>query len=226
VAHEINNPLAIISSECGLIRDMLNPEFGIDSSPESLAEELDHIDQAVFRAKTITQKLLSFVRKDEPKLARTNVNDLLDEVLSGLKERQFAVANIKIVREYEAGLPEVMIDPDQMSQVLLNIINNAGDAIEGDGTITLSTRGDETSIRVTITDTGTGMTSEQLERIFDPFYTTKEVGKGTGLGLSVSLSIVEAQGGKLVVQSVPGAGSSFTIVLPRDRAPEPSDGQD
>ncbi len=225
VAHEINNPLAIISSECGLLRDMLNPEFEMDSSPQSLCEELDHIDQAVFRARTITQKLLSFVRKDEPRLTQTNVNALLDEVLSGVKERQFAVSNIQIVREYEDGLPEVMIDPDQMSQVLLNIINNAGDAIEGEGTITLTTRSDEESIRVTITDTGTGMTSEQMERIFDPFFTTKEVGRGTGLGLSVSLSIIEALGGKLEVQSVPGAGSSFTIVLPRDRIPEPSDVQ-
>ncbi len=215
VAHEINNPLAIIASEAGLIRDMLDPQYGMDSSPESIGKELQAIEAAVFRARNITQKMLTFVRKDEPKLAWVDLNKLIDDAVGGIKEHQFEVSNIELVREYDPDLPEVHTDPDQVEQVILNIINNAGDAIGSDGTITVTTRADdEENIRVTVTDTGCGMSSEHVERIFDPFFTTKEVGKGTGLGLSVSLSIVKAMGGRLEVQSVPGAGSSFTIVLP------------
>ena len=106
------------------------------------------------------------------------------------------------------------MDPDQIRQVFLNFINNAGDAIEGSGLITISTRSEAGYVYITITDTGHGMTTGQLEKIFDPFYTTKEVGKGTGLGLSVSLNIVKSMGGAINVQSIPEVGSSFTVSLP------------
>jgi two-component system NtrC family sensor kinase len=107
-----------------------------------------------------------------------------------------------------------MIDPDQMRQVLLNIVNNAGDAMDGPGSITLSTGCTNGQVRLTITDTGRGMTPDVVEKIFDPFFTTKEVGRGTGLGLSISLNIIQSMGGRIDVQSVPGAGSSFNIMLP------------
>jgi two-component system NtrC family sensor kinase len=112
-----------------------------------------------------------------------------------------------------------------MRQVFLNLINNAQDAIEGPGTITLKTEKADHSVRVTVADTGKGMTTEEMDKVFFPFYTTKEVGKGTGLGLSVSLSIVEAMGGRIETQSLPGAGSSFTVVLPIDRAEERADAE-
>jgi two-component system NtrC family sensor kinase len=124
------------------------------------------------------------------------------------------VSNIKLVRDYDLDLPETMLDPDQLGQVFLNLINNAGDAINGAGTITLATRRDGEVIRVSVTDDGAGMTAEVMQRIFQPFYTTKEVRKGTGLGLSISMSIVESMGGAIEVQSMPGAGSCFTVVLP------------
>jgi len=223
VAHEINNPLAIISSGSGVIRDMLDPQFGMECTPHTIKRELDHIDEAVFRARDITQKLLSFVRKNEPRLVSCNVNQLLEDVVGGLKEREFLVEDIEVVRDFDRDLPDIMLDIDQMRQVFLNLINNAGDAINGAGTITLTTGSNERYVRATITDTGKGMTSEQMERIFDPFFTTKEVGKGTGLGLSVSLNIVQAMGGAIEVQSVPGAGSSFTVVLPIERRKENRD---
>jgi two-component system NtrC family sensor kinase len=225
VAHEINNPLAIISSETGVIRDMLDPQFGLACTPEKIRQELDYIDEAVFRARDITEKLLDFVRKNEPRLVRTNLNHLLDDVVGGLKEKELEVSGVTLVRNYDANLPDIMLDPDQMRQVFLNIVNNAGDAMEGTGgRLTISTRSDNGFIKVSIADTGKGMTSEQMERIFDPFYTTKEVGKGTGLGLSISLSIVQSMGGRIEVQSMPGAGSSFTVVLPIQKAEESSDG--
>ena len=214
IAHEINNPLAVIVATTGVIRDLFDPEFDLQWTPETIREELANIDIAVFRARGITQTLLKFSRKTPPQLVLGNLNSILDEVVGGLKEQEFQVSDIDLVRDYAPDLPEIPIDADQIGQVFLNLINNAGDAIDGAGTITLSTRHKDGSVRVTVTDTGGGMTSEVMQRVFLPFYTTKEVGKGTGLGLSVSSSIVESFGGRIEVQSMPGAGSSFTVVLP------------
>jgi len=220
VAHEINNPLAIISSESGVIRDMQNPKYGMDNSPEAVKTELDHIDEAVARARGITQKLLEFVRQSEPKLIETDVSRVLNDVVGGLIEKELKVSNINLVRDLDPDLPKIVCDPNQLSQVFLNLINNAKDAIEGSGTITISTCCKDGFIRATVADTGKGMNFEQTQKIFRPFYTTKEEGKGTGLGLSISLSIVESMGGTIEVQSVPGAGSAFCVVLPTEKMKE------
>ncbi|MGW8321489.1 MAG: sensor histidine kinase, partial [Thermodesulfobacteriota bacterium] len=223
VAHEINNPLAIIASESGWIADMLDPRFGMELSVDKIRESLKQVDQAVYRAKNITHKLLNFARKNEPRLSLCSVNQILEDVVGGLKEQEFTVSNIRLVRDYADDLPQVLLDPDQIRQVFLNLINNAQDAMEGPGTITLKTERADHSVRVTVADTGKGMTTEEMEKAFFPFFTTKEVGKGTGLGLSVSLSIVEAVGGRIEVQSLPGAGSSFTVVFPIELAEELAD---
>jgi two-component system NtrC family sensor kinase len=214
VAHEINNPLAIILAVSGVIRDMLDPRFGLDGSPARILGELDNLDAAVFRARGITRKLLTYARKNEPRLTSCDVNRLLDGVVGGFLEKEFEVSNIRLVRDYAPDLPLIPLDVDEMSQVFLNLINNAGDAIDGAGTITLSTRRMDGSVRVAVTDTGRGMLPEQMKKIFLPFFTTKSPGKGTGLGLSISLNIVEAMGGTIEVQSLPGAGSSFIVYLP------------
>ena len=214
IAHEINNPLAAVVATTGVIRDLFDPEFNLQWTPETIREELANIDHAVFRARGITQTLLKFSRRSPPRMVPGNLNKILDEVVGGLKEQEFQVSNIKLVRDYQPNLTEIPIDADQVSQVFLNLINNAGDAIDGSGTITLATRCNDSSIRVTVADTGVGMTSEVMQQVFLPFYTTKEAGKGTGLGLSVSSSIVESFGGRIEVQSMPGVGSSFTVVLP------------
>ena len=224
VAHEINNPLAIIMASSGVIRDMLDPEFGLDGSPENIRKELDNIDVAILRARGITRQLLDYGRKNPPQPVLCDLNQILDEVMGGFKEREFEVANIEIIRNYTPDLPTILVDPDQVRQVFLNLINNAGDAINGSGKITLSTTSDEKDIRVTVTDTGCGMTSDQIKKIFNPFYTNKEAGKGTGLGLSVSLSIVKSMDGSIDVQSLPGAGSAFTVVLPITRTERSGNG--
>jgi two-component system NtrC family sensor kinase len=214
VAHEINNPLAIITSTSGVIQDMLDPEFELNASPENILKEVKIIESAAFRASKITRQLLDFGHEYQPSLSMCDVHAILDEVINGLKAREFKVEDIEIRRQYEPNLPKVLLDSDQIRQVFLNIINNAGDAISGPGVITISTTKKDGEILVTIKDTGKGMTSEQMGKIFDPFYTTKEVGKGTGLGLSVSLSIVESMGGSITAQSLPGEGSSFAVSLP------------
>lgn len=214
VAHEINNPLAIIIATTGVIRDRFNPEFNLENNPDVILQDLETIDSAVIRTRGITQQLLNYGRKSNPKLIPSDVNHILEEVLSGVKERELALADISIERNLADNLPDVMIDPDQIRQVFFNLINNAGDAICAPGKITVATTAKNGQLRVTITDTGHGLDSDQLKKIFDPFYSTKEVGKGTGLGLSVSLGIMESMGGTIEVQSLPGVGSAFSVVLP------------
>ncbi|MFH1154050.1 MAG: ATP-binding protein [Pseudomonadota bacterium] len=214
IAHEINNPLAIITSTTGVIRDMLNPEFHLDSSPEDIGKELDTIETAAFRASGITHQLLDFGRNNEPRKTMCNLNDLLASVINGMKKHQLNLSDIEVITSYDESLPATCVDGDQITQVFLNLINNAGDAITGKGTITVTTGVEPGYVKVMVQDTGSGMTSDQIKRIFDPFYTTKEAGKGTGLGLSISLSIVDAMDGSIEVQSLPGKGSLFTVSLP------------
>ena len=224
IAHEINNPLAIIGATSGVIRDLFDSKFNLDWTPETIREELSIIDSEVSRGRGITHQLLNFSRKTTPRLIPGNINKILDDVVFGLMEKELEVADIRLIRDYDPELPDILIDPDQISQVFLNIIKNAKDAIEKSGTITLATRRDDETVRATVTDTGVGMTVDQMEKIFLPFYTSKEVGKGTGLGLSVSLSIVESLGGRIEFQSMPGAGSSFTVVLPIIKSEEEKNG--
>ncbi|MFO7459304.1 MAG: ATP-binding protein, partial [Desulfatiglandales bacterium] len=118
-----------------------------------------------------------------------------------------------LVRDYDPSVPQLLLDPDLIRQVFLNLVNNASDAVEEGDTITLSTRLDGDVVRATVADTGEGMDPETLEKIFMPFYSSKEVGKGTGLGLPIALNIVEGMGGRMEVRSAPGQGSAFTVVL-------------
>ncbi len=214
IAHEINNPLAIVSEEAGLIGDLMNPEFKRDTAFADLRPHLDNIQEAVFRCRDITRKLLSFVRKTDIQVASHDVHALLDTLVDGFWQREMAVSNIEIVKDYADETLQITTDANQVQQVLLNILNNAADAISPPGRITLTTArvGDE--ISVGIADTGKGMSPDELERIFLPFYTTKDVGKGTGLGLSVSLGIVRSLGGRIRVESTPGKGSVFIVLLP------------
>lgn len=214
IAHEINNPLAIISEEVGLVKDLMNPEFAENTSFSDLTPHLDNIQEAVFRCRDITRKLLSFVRKTDIKLKPHDVNTLMDEIVDAFWIREMEVSNIKITKDYQTDIPQIVTDANQLKQVFLNILNNAADAITPPGRIAIKTTFADGDISVAISDTGKGITQEQMEKIFLPFFTTKEVGKGTGLGLSVSYGIVKSLGGKILVESLPGKGSVFTVVLP------------
>ena len=223
IAHEINNPLALIASQCVVIRDLFDPELGGHAPPfgqeavDQMIKELEIVESAVFRTKDITYKLLSSARKTEPKMELCDIHRILDEVVDGFLARECHIANIDIVKEYAPGVPPVLMDADQMRQVILNLVNNAVDAIEGPGKITLKTAVDNNNVVVTVSDTGKGIPYEVMGKIFTPFFTTKEAGKGTGLGLAISLGIVEAMEGRMEVQSLPGAGTSFIIILPVQR---------
>lgn len=213
VAHEINNPLAIVHEEAGLMTDILDPEFGEELDRAEFRERLGAILVASMRGRDITSKLLAFSRRHETVKEPYNVNELLDEVVT-IKAMEFKVANIEVVKDYAPDLAPVMLDRNEMEQVLLNLLNNAKDAVERSGTITLRTRRASQEVQIEVRDSGCGMTAEQMEQAFFPFYTTKEVGKGTGLGLSISHGIIEALGGRIEVESAVGRGTAFTISLP------------
>ncbi len=215
VAHEINNPLAVISTEVGLIKDMMDPELGGSYELDDIVPHLISIDEEVFRCRDITRKLMSFVRKTEIKLMPHSVNVLIDEITDAFWKQEIAVSNIEIEKNYQDNIPEIVTDANQMKQIFLNILTNAFDAITPPGKVTITTSSDhEGHISIAFSDTGKGITPQEMDQIFMPFFTTKEVGKGTGLGLSVSYSIVRSLGGKITVESILGKGSVFTVVLP------------
>jgi two-component system NtrC family sensor kinase len=215
IAHEINNPLAIINEEAGLMKDLLSADFGEPPEIRDLIPYLDSIHESVFRCRDVTRKLLGFVRKTEMDISPHYIHEIIDDVVDGILGKEMEVSNIEIIRKYDSNIPQMQTDVNQLQQVLLNILNNAIDALEDNpGQISITTKYVKKKVQTIISDTGMGMTRDQIEKIFLPFYSTKEVGKGTGLGLSVSYGIIKNMGGKIEAESTPGKGSSFILTLP------------
>jgi len=213
VAHEINNPLAIIHEEAAMMTDLLDPQFNQRAEPDELRERLAAIRDATMRGRDVTRKLLAFARQHEHEPRSVDVHALIDRVVD-VKAQDFRVSDIEVVRRYGAGLPHVAVNPNQIEQVFLNLLNNARDAIGRDGRVTVTTEAVAGGVRVDVADTGCGMSQDVLARIFFPFFTTKPVGKGTGLGLSISYGIIQALGGRIEAESAPGLGTTFRIYLP------------
>ena len=215
IAHEINNPVAIMVEEAGWIEDLLTDEDFAES--ENLAEfkrSLQQINVQGVRCKEITHKLLSFARRTDPKPEKFQLNDLLEE-LAGLSDQRSKARNVKIERDLAADLPKICASPSEMQQVFLNLFNNAFDAMPASGgTIGITTRTDGPYVVVDVVDNGHGMPKAILPKIFDPFFTTKPVGKGTGLGLSICYGLVEKLGGKITVNSALGMGTGFHVHIP------------
>ena len=216
VAHEINNPLAIVYEESGIMLDMLNPEFGCEPDMDDFRERLTAIAEATIRGRNITRQLLAFSRKDEPNPVDQGINELLRHCLS-IKKTEFSVSDIEVHTELADDLPPVPADRNQMEQVLLNLLNNARDAINGAGRITVRSALAGGAVQIQVSDDGCGMSQDLMERVFFPFFTTKGVGKGTGLGLSISYGIVKGMGGNIEVESQLGQGTTFIITLPVTR---------
>ncbi len=214
IAHEINNPLAIIASEVGLMKDLMNPEYSANTSFDDFNPHIQNIREAAFRCRDITGKLLSFVRKGDVELKQNNIHIVINEVVDDLLGHEMFVSNIQIIKKYCSEMPEILTDGNQLKQVFLNLINNAADAISPPGKIIISTSLTQQCVVIEIADTGKGIDPENVDKIFLPFFTTKEVGKGTGLGLSVSYGIIKNLGGKIEVKSILGIGTTFTIMLP------------
>jgi signal transduction histidine kinase len=252
VAHEINNPLAFALSNLGSLESYLAQIFELlDAYVDADALHEDRGAAAFARARALrTQIDFRFLRSDTADLVAESrdgllrvkriVQDLRDFSRGGAEELPQAVdlhaaldRTLNIVRnelKYKADivrnygtLPEVECMPSRLNQVFLNLLVNAGQSIDGNGTITISTGVDQDEAWIAVADTGCGIAAENLNRIFDPFFTTKPVGQGTGLGLSVSHAIVRKHGGRIEVESEPGRGTRFIVRLPltKSRAPAP-----
>jgi signal transduction histidine kinase len=206
VAHEVNNPLTGILG----FAELLLSELPADDPRH---DEVAVIRDEAVRARTIVRALLEFARPRPPQRIPANLNDVARSTLE-LVQFRAREADVAIVAEC-AEVPCVELDPDAVRQVLLNLFNNAIDAMPGGGTLRLSTEQVGDRIRVAVGDTGIGMDEETRSRIFTPFFSTRAVGgDGTGLGLSVSRQIVEGHGGTIEVESTPGNGAVFSVWLP------------
>ncbi|TVM14581.1 two-component sensor histidine kinase [Oceanidesulfovibrio indonesiensis] len=216
IAHEINTPLGVITQEVEWLRHLAQ-EKGIGAE-EEFKDSLDQIESQVARCTEITHGMLNFARAMHLVEQRTDVNRLVEDMVRWV-EREAVERNIHFERRYDALLPEIGTDAPMLRHVVLNLLNNATQAVDHDGTVIVTTaRNDADHILIQVADTGPGIPQEHLESIFHPFFTTKPPGKGTGLGLSICLSIVTKLGGTIKVESKLGKGATFTVRLPFGQA--------
>jgi two-component system NtrC family sensor kinase len=218
VAHELNNPLTGILTFSHLVRQKM-PDKSLD------AEDMDLVIRETKRCAAIIKRLLDFAREKQPEKKFTDLNQVIEDTVR-IVQRPANLRNIEMTLDLDRTLEPIWIDADQIKQVIMNMLVNAQHAVEEKGSITVRTcRSPDPRalaqaaepvpmVAISIVDTGCGIPEENLRRIFDPFFTSKDVGKGTGLGLSVSHGIVEAHGGLIEVESKVGDGSTFRVFLP------------
>ena len=210
VAHEVNTPLAVISTYA----QMLAKQVG-DDSQKSLI--LDKIAKQTFRASEIVNSLLNFSRTSTTSFGDVNLNRVIQETLS-LLEHQLQKSGIQVKLDFEAELAPIHANAGKLQQVFLNLFLNARDAMAKGGTLEVRTWTDESSAKIEVADTGPGISPEHLHRIYDPFFTTKAARKGTGLGLSVTYGIIQEHGGSIEVSNRRSGGARFRLDLPLARA--------
>ncbi|MEA1947829.1 MAG: ATP-binding protein [Thermodesulfobacteriota bacterium] len=216
IAHEINNPVAIMVEEAGWMEDLLeDEEFKESENLDEFERALKQINTQGKRCKEITHKLLSFARKTDSRIQVVLMNDLVNDAI-GLAEQSARYSKIVINKNLEENLPFIQASQTEIQQVFLNLINNAVDAMDkkNGGVIDITSRLDGNTIVVDFADNGPGIPRDNLARIFDPFFTTKQVGKGTGLGLSICYGIIKKMGGEINVKSVVDKGTTFSIRIP------------
>ncbi len=210
VAHELNEPVGNILGFAQLAKKC-------SGLPTTAQDDLEKIETASLQARDIIQKLLVFARQRPPKKMQVNLNQVVQDGLFFFEAR-CAKEGVELIRTLSPNLPEITADPAQLSQVLVNLVVNALQSIPGAGRITVETRFCDNSVCLIVADTGIGMSKQVLEKIFVPFFTTKDVGQGTGLGLPVVHGIVTAHGGSIDVESKVGHGTRFEIRLPVGRS--------
>jgi len=220
VAHEVNNPMAIINEKAGLIKDLaeFTPDFPLK---DRILPLIGAILQSVDRCRTITQRLLGFARRMDVSFQMLGVNEIIEEVL-GFLEKEAMHRNVDLQLNLAVDLPRIASDRGQLQQVFLNILNNALEALQEGGKVAITSfEVDTDTVGVTIEDNGPGMTQETMTHLFEPFFTTKK-GYGTGLGLSITYGIVKKLGGDIKVRSQLGQGTTFTVFLPKKSSAMPT----
>lgn len=210
IAHEINNPLGIILGFSQSLRSEI-PEH------ESSKAALNFIEAETLRCKSLVQNLLVFSRASTSEQKELDLGATVTEALS-LVLAQSRVKDIELIKNINDSLPKIMANRTQIQQVVINLCNNAMDAMPKGGTLKVEVspndQDENNSLRIIVADTGKGISPDIQSKIFEPFFTTKEVGKGTGLGLSLVYEIVQKHNGRIDVQSNPGKGTTFTVYLP------------
>lgn len=211
VAHEINNPLGAILSYAHLIKEELDSETDINQ----IKLFADNIIAETNRTKNIIRGLLEFARQHKSEYEWVEINQIVEDALN-LITIQKKPDNVEIIREYGTDIPIVKIDPERIKEAIINIIINALDAMNEKGQLIIKTtvNHNKKQVKISITDTGSGIPDEIMGHIFEPFFTTKPVGKGTGLGLSVTYGIIKQHNGDIIVESKINEGTTFTIILP------------
>jgi two-component system NtrC family sensor kinase len=208
VAHEINNPLGVILGYAGYIEGKL-------AADDPNYKYIHEIKRESKRCKKIVQDLLSYARTPQPTLEETDINVLLGQIVD-FAANHTDMHHVTVVKEFSSGLPRIMVDGDQLRQVAINLILNAGAAMQNGGKLVVSTDLDDNGhVNLRFSDNGGGIPSENLEKIFEPFFTTKV--KGTGLGLAITRQIVEQHHGKIVIESEIGKGTTVIVKLPVNR---------
>ena len=211
VAHEINNPMAIINEKAGLMKDLIESVPGFEKREKFLGLT-ESIIRSVDRCRTITHRLLGFARRMDVAIEVMDLNAVIKETL-GFLEKEALHRNVDLRLDLQENLPQIASDRGQLQQVFLNIINNSLAAVRDGGNVRITSwEVDHEQVAVSIRDNGVGMSEETRERIFEPFFTTRK-GVGTGLGLSITYGIVKKLGGDITVQSKEGEGTTFTVYL-------------
>ncbi len=215
VAHEINNPLAVIGEVTGYLTDLLEDEPARDELMDELHNWLPKLTDQVRRGRSVTSRMLSFARKSEAEVDVVEVNHALDEVLPFL-EKEASLAAVALHRNYASDLPHVKVEEMQLQEIFINLINNSIQALQerSGGNIWLTTSERGGKVLIGVEDDGPGIDPEIADRLFDPFVTTKPPGRGTGLGLSICYGVVKRYDGEILVESEPGHGAKFTVVFP------------
>jgi len=213
VAHEINNPLAIINEKAGLIKDIFTfrNDYVHDSKLNGL---VDSIIATVERCGTITKRLLNFARHIEVSVQKLSVKSVIQDVL-GFMGKEAEYKSITISVDIPDDIPEFESDRGKLQQIFLNLINNAFAAMTDGGKLEIKvSRRSDNEVSVEVSDDGCGISESDMKRVFEPFFTTKSRTGGTGLGLSITYGLVQEIGGKIQVKSTVGKGTRFTIILP------------
>jgi signal transduction histidine kinase len=214
IAYEVNNPLTAVLGNTGLL-------LKADEIPADKKEHLRTIERETVRAREILTSLLDFSRRKPPRLVSAALSGIVDDAIARVRDLA-AAANVEIKTVCPEGLQPVAVDRDEMQQVLAQLAINAFLAMPSGGTLifrcgSVKDDAEREMIAVNVEDTGRGIAEEQLDRVFDPFYTPRPEGERTGLGLSISYMIVQNHGGRIEVESEVGKGSTFRVLLPVSR---------
>jgi signal transduction histidine kinase len=223
VVHEINNPIAGILNLIMLMKRIVGEDELHKNEIDQFAKYLDLMETETRRTSRIVSNLLAFSRQSKMEPRRLDINRLIEQTLL-LNSNLLKICGVKVEKELDPSLPELVGSEDQLQQVFMNLVSNAAEAMEASGggilKVTSKLLTSEDKIQINVSDTGPGIAYVNISKLFEPFFTTKKKGKGVGLGLSVAYGIIQEHGGSIFVRSALGNGATFQVRLPLKQIPD------